>query len=284
MMVAVADNHRQEPDEQRAEQQPSHDLVARDQPQAPGTPGPGPSEQEQRRQFEEFQRFQAYLRYTQSQGGDAQDAPSQEQFAEIQRQLGEVVASQQRTERELNPPLWKKVLRSHWLYRLVVLVILIVAASWVYGYFFGGSNQPDTPAVPKAPPGHEGGLNAAPPRPDRTVQAVYAGIATPGDATCNLFTQTGQAQFARDFGASDCPSAVRELRGRVTDRNAYAILHFGDAVTRKTANSATVSSCRADVTGGPSLGRFTLTKLPTGGWYVSAHAREHCTGGAQPTR
>lgn len=283
-------------------------------PMAPGSgqPPAGPSDAEQWRQFQEFQRFQAYLRYSGSSEGPPPQTPQQpqhpaqppatlspgplqqvppqspqeqspqeqqqpqEQLLAIQQQLGDVVASQQRTERELNPPLWKKVLRSHWLHRLIVLIIVIVLASWAYNHFFGSSGNEGQPVVPKAPPGQQGGLNAAPGRPDRTVQNLYASIATKGDATCNLFTKSGKRDFARDFHARDCAGAVDKLRKRVTDSNSYAILRFQDAVVATTATTATISSCRADVSGGPSLGAFTLTKQPTGGWYVSAHRRETC--------
>ncbi|MGH3499416.1 MAG: hypothetical protein ACRDQA_00725 [Nocardioidaceae bacterium] len=207
----------------------------------------------------------------------SQEQQSQEQLLTIQQQLGEVVASQQRTERELNPPLWKKVLRSPWLHRLVVLIIVIALASWAYNHFFGSSGEEGQPAVPKAPPGQQGGLNAAPGRPDRTIQNLYASIATKGDATCNLFTKAGKRDFARDFHARDCSGAVGKIRKRVTDSNSYSILRFQDAVVTKTATTATISSCRVDVSGGPSLGAFTLTKQPTGGWYVSGHHRETCT-------
>lgn len=297
----MAENPQPEQPEQRdprAHEEPSRDLVPwATEPTEPAAPqdAPPPAHQldeEQWRQFQEFQRFQAYLHYSQSQGAPpdggqpttGQQAPAQQPSPEsqaelvaIQEQLGQVMASQQRTERELNPPLWKKVLRSHWLYRVLVLVIVIVLASWAYNHFFGSSDKDNPPVVPAAPPGHQGGLNAAPPRPDRTIQSVYAGVATKGDATCNLFTTSGKRQFARDFHARNCLDALGKLRSRVTDSNSYSILHFQDAIVHKTAKTATISSCRADITGGPSLGAFTLQRQPLGGWYVSAHRPEQCS-------
>lgn len=206
------------------------------------------------------------------------------QLSEIRSQLAQITASQQRTERELNPPLWKKILRSRWLAPLVVLIVLLLVGGWLYQRLLGDGGGNGEGAVMPPPQTAANAPAIGGDTPTATVIGIYGFVAAgrPGDA-CAVFTDSGRRQFAADFGATSCQTAVDTLHRRVTNPTAYSnsvvsasdLGGNGDSYRKDTF---TVSSCQAAITGGPSLGAFVLTRAPNRTWLVSGHHGEHCSG------
>ncbi|MGH3435690.1 MAG: hypothetical protein ACRDRN_04410 [Sciscionella sp.] len=252
--------------------------------------GAPPVDGEQWQRFQEFQRFQEYVRYSQTGGTKAPGAPPpgqppievHRQLSEIHNQLTEVTASQQRTEREINPPLWKKLLRSRWLFRLLMLIVIVVLATWAYRHFFGSSSNDGGTPTPPPRQTAAGAPQLGGQTPTATVIGIYGNLGADlaGDV-CAVFTPTGARQFAADFGARDCHSAVHKLAREVTNKTAYAnstvsSASLGGNGDSYRMNHFTVSSCAAHITGGPTLGAFNLTRAPNRTWLVSGHHKETC--------
>lgn len=262
-------------------------------PREPALPELNP---EQRRQFDEFQRFQAYQRYVAQQAKVSDNEPVapldqgrehapvtavHKQLTGIHARLDEVLASQQRTERAVNPPVWKKLLRSRLVSWLVVLAVLIAGGIWVLQHFFGSRTQ--GPAATPQPVDRPGAVALGGTHPDETVIGIYHNVAA-GNArdVCVVFTDAGKRQFAADNGVPTCEDAVRKLHAQVTDVTAYnnslvssrdVGVDDGDSYQR---NSFVVTSCAAGITGGPRLGEFALVRAPNRTWIVAGHRNESC--------
>lgn len=212
----------------------------------------------------------------------------------MQRQLAELTASQARVERTVNPPLWKKILRSKWLHMAVALLVVAGLATWAYQHFFGSSDdntQAGQPASTQQARQVEGADGAK-----QAVADVYIAAANIHDAmaegdtadadqsanqACLEFDDNAVKQFAADLRATDCTQALKALA--VTDSDAYRSVELR-ALPEPTGATATISSCSFDVTGGPRLGTFTLSRASTGKWIVTGHRNQPCgaTASAAP--
>lgn len=210
-----------------------------------------------------------------------------EQLAGVREQLAELTASQARVERTVNPPLWKKILGNKWLHRAIALLIVIGLASWAYRHFFGSaddnnaqSGQPKSTQQARQVEGADGAKQA--------VADVYIAAANihealaDGDSAdadqsanqaCLEFDDNTVKQFAADLHASGCAQALEHLA--ITDPDAYRSVELR-GLPEPTGAIATISSCSFDVTGGPRLGTFTVSKQSTGKWIVTGHRNETC--------
>lgn len=151
----------------------------------------------------------------------------------------------------------------------VVVLLLGVLAVW---YFFLWHPEPDRPSGA----GPTAGTPILPTTPKDTVRAVYHYLAAKQPpVACALFDPAGAAQFAGDFKAKDCESAMRDLAAKVTDPASYGNPKFTEDALISDA-SASVSSCTITWPGaaGPKLGAFSLTRQQNGGWIISGHQNE----------
>jgi hypothetical protein len=258
------------------------------------------------RQFQEFQRFQQFQHFTQTtppaappwtaEGGNLEPAPGRpdvhEQLAGVRDQLHKIQHSQAKIERVTNPPLWRKILRSTPVRWAMGILLLIILAVWgvpaLIQHYFGSNVDQHTNGAGK--PSSIGVSGLLPGAPYDTVAAVYLLPAqgSPASRTCLLFSPTAAKTFAQAFGAASCEAAVGKITAQITDRNAYATPDMS-MLPNPTGDTVTVSSCAFDVTGGPRLGTFTVTKQEDG-WLVTGYqAQQPCTssvpttGPGQPT-
>jgi hypothetical protein len=106
--------------------------------------------------------------------------------------------------------------------------------------------------------------------PSIAVMSVYAAVGNddPAKICPAFFSAHGGLNFAAAFQASSCEDAVHKAHTKVTDAEAYAGLSVPTtAVHQQGSSSATVNSCAMSVSGGDSLGMFTLSHT-TNGWVV----------------
>ncbi|MGH3494740.1 MAG: hypothetical protein ACRDQ1_16105, partial [Sciscionella sp.] len=187
-------------------------------------------------------------------------------------------------ERATNPPLWRKVLRSPWLYRALVLVALIVGATVAYHHFFPG----DTPAGQNqaARPGSKPERQAKEGvgGPKDAVADIYrfaaqaSSASDPADAmtfakhACFIFTDRAAAQFADARQARSCTSAMRSIAPSKPDSYGAVDLR-GLPEPPSNRSVVTIDSCSFAVSGGPRLGVFTMTAQPGGTWLISHYAK-----------
>ncbi|XVV03335.1 hypothetical protein ACQPW3_39395 [Actinosynnema sp. CA-248983] len=157
-------------------------------------------------------------------------------------------------------------------------MLVLVLLSFAYDHYFGGD---DTGDVAQSKGGKQGN-QTAPSTPfgiNGTVGRLYSHVSQDiSDRGCLLFADDGEAkkEFARAFRAPDCESAIHALKQQVTNVDLYQRPKFPDSATgTPSGNTAVVSSCEMEVSGGPRLGKFTLTKLePSGSWVITGYQAE----------
>ncbi|WP_258905078.1 hypothetical protein [Actinokineospora sp. UTMC 2448] len=237
-----------------------------DRPSAPGAhphgPPPGatpppavvPGEAFDAEQWRRFQEFQEFKRFEEAQG----QAPPP---------------------RRAGKPLWRKLVFNRWVRRLVVLLLLLIAASWAVDHYFGNPDA-DLPAS------ETGGGKASrtvlfAESPREAIRMIYNNVAqaTLPDACTRFETEELAQLFADHFNAPDCPTAIRRLHDEVTDASAYARPVFPAAVDLRPGADGTVvvSSCELQISAGPRLGEFTLRIIPgslSNQWIISGHRKE----------
>lgn len=224
-------------------------------PAAGASSAPSEEELRQYQQFLEFQKFQEWKR---QQGGDIPaDIPSG--------------ATAQ--------PWWKKALRllRFKFVRRLLYVFLTILLIWAgIHYYFGDNHTEDNNGA--GVPGRENPKQApvTSATPQDAATAVYSYIAlsnTPETPTCDLFSESARAEFARNWGAPDCATAARKIHSELKNPTAYASPTLIDAVTLR-GKEAEVSSCKGQVEGGPRLGTFLLRQDQKGGWMIEGHQNE----------
>jgi hypothetical protein len=220
---------------------------------------PAPLDPEQVRQFQQFQQFQELMRQN-------PDGPPP------------MLVPQPKPK-----PLWQRILTSRWVRRLALLALILIALVLAYDHFF--PSKTDVPASISGGGRREQNV-VADDNPYETVRKVYAHIAqnSPVEA-CNRFADdAARQQFANDFSAPDCPTAIAQLNARVDkapgSKNAYAEPDFHGKMqefANTDATTLTISSCDLGVTAGPRLGLFTLSRLARANqWVITAHRNETC--------
>lgn len=265
MMLVVADSNDPQRTRQPAQQpdqnapEPIDAEIVDEQPAA----GTQESRRSGPRDDEEFQQYQQFLEF--------------QKFQEWKRQQGDDVPGSSGPDR----PWWKKALRllgRFKLLRRLVYVFVALLLLWgyiVYNYSDSGGDEggPSGGGVP----GNENPKQAPvlSTDPKQAVVAIYTYQADTPDVTCELFSEAGKAQFARDNGAPDCPAAAQKLHAQVTNPTTYANPKFGEnAVSPPSNGMVDVSSCQILVDGGPRLGTFVLKQNVKGGWVIDGHQNE----------
>jgi hypothetical protein len=286
-------------------------------PQQPAQPQPDWS-QEQLRQFQEFLRFQQFQEFSRQQdqppaappptappltGPDQPTPPSglpaipastlpavpatnapdlHQQLAGVSQQLTELSASQRRVERVVNPPLWKKILRSRpvrWVFALIILAIIgIWGVPALVHYYIGGSDSASSGSNPT----RAAVTSLSHDHPFGTIAHIVEGIG-PGNGTetCQeYFDAAGQNAFAAAVGADNCADAILKLHPQVTSQDAYENPVFSQDVLQLPQvpgpgqpQTVTISNCSVQYNGGPPLGTFTLRySAQQQGWLVNGYA------------
>ncbi|WP_460397943.1 hypothetical protein [Actinophytocola sediminis] len=238
----------------------------------PPPTAPAPIDERQVREFQQFQQFQELMR-REKERGFPQGEPPPPGFLQP---WGPQPAKQNPVKRALNAIVGKIVTA------VIVALLLIGAGYFAIDYFFGGP--------PSQPPASQIGGQKTKDRllfeknPRSAVRRVYENIAM-GDqpGTCDRFTEDARAQFTAAFPAlgDSCESVVDGLKAQVTEgmKDEYANPWIPAAAAAPTGDTATVSSCEFDVTGGPRLGRFTLGVIEgslDGQWIVTGYEQENC--------
>lgn len=285
MMESVADNEHPRPGEPDAAPTPPAGLPAADpaaDPAArpeqagelsvrrpdepvPATPPPPPIDPEAVRQFQQFQQFQELMRRQQEQGfpqGTPPPPGSLQPWGPPPKQR----------------PWWQRTLRSvaGKLATAVIVVLLLAGLGWfAIDYFLGGP--------PEQSPAHEIGGGKTEDNllfetdPRNAIQKIYDDVAQ-GDprSACDRFTPDARAEFTdhlHQYGAS-CEEIVQTIHETVADarmKDEYANPDKLSTVTvQPTDEPVTVSSCTLGVTGGPPLGKLTVSKIERseGGQYI----------------
>jgi hypothetical protein len=241
------------------------------------------------RRFQEYQRFQDYQRFVQQQGSANLPLPSQpppgtpQPHQDLATQLDSMRKQLTRIERVTNPPAWLKLVRNKWLRRavfLLVVAILLGGGGVVWSLLTVPSQIAGDLAKSKA--GDTAGALPAPKTesrelplsPNDAVAYVYLDIAqNHPDLACFLFDDQTAARFARAFNESNCQSAATKIESGLTDPEAYATPNLG-ALPAPTSGqqSITISSCSFDVSGGPRLGVFALSRQPDSTWEITGYS------------
>ncbi|WP_093414238.1 hypothetical protein [Saccharopolyspora flava] len=216
---------------------------------SPGARAPKASEDAEYQEFLEFKRFKEWQA---SQGGGAASAPQPEK------------------------PWWKKALgalRYKWVRRILYVLIALLLLNLAYDHYFGGSDS----SGGGSGTGGSAPVDAVPmtaQNPQQAIRSVHNYLrAVPPEQACALFDAQGKDGFGKAYGTpGDCAAAARSVHDQITDPNAYANPKFGHDAIVEAGSEAQVLGCRMQVTGGPQLGTFRLTKTPQGGWTISAYA------------
>ncbi|MBB5910583.1 hypothetical protein [Actinoalloteichus hymeniacidonis] len=128
-----------------------------------------------------------------------------------------------------------------------------------------------------APPSEEAdpGVTA---RPSETVRLLHTYVLFgPASNACALFSPEAGADFAANFGASDCASAVQELGADA--EIGYRNPGFPDSAQQRSEPVVTISSCEMTVEDGPRLGLLELTyQEDSQSWLITGHEAETCGG------
>ncbi|WP_130343716.1 hypothetical protein [Herbihabitans rhizosphaerae] len=211
---------------------------------------------EQFRKFQEFQQFQEFQRYREE-TGQLPPAPK--------------------------PPLWKRALRSKLVRKLVVLLILLIAAYWAYQHYFG-KNDSDN-AIEAGGGGRTKTNFVFSDNPMAMVRQLYDNVAQNivVDA-CNRFTDDARQKFTADLGAPSCELAVTTLNSKLTNKHKYSLPRPGSNFTIPPgAKTIEISSCDLRVEGGPRIGVFVLSEIELGQWIITGHRNEPdpCPAGAR---
>ncbi|MFD9699232.1 hypothetical protein [Lentzea sp. NPDC059081] len=233
--------------------EPGKDLAPR-QPQPPQPPAPQ-MDPEQLRQFQEFQRFQEYQRYQEATGQAPQPFKPQ------------------------GKRWWLVVLGSGIFWRALFFLLVVFSAVWAYNHFFGTDDPGDIAQ-------DSGGLTGAAQGPrtpaglQGTIGLFYKHVSfADSKRACALFHRPDAAQkFADGFGASDCESAVKDLKTKVKNVDKYQLLIFPPEVQNPppAITKITIDSCLMTVEGGPRLGTFIVEKIDAG-WLITDWSPSTCS-------
>ncbi|MER7078735.1 hypothetical protein [Saccharopolyspora kobensis] len=267
IMWGVADQHEPEPgsnlpDKSRPADIVDAEVVDGDLVAAPTPAKPAqPADDAEFREFQEFQRFKQFREWQQAQGGDlAVPPPTGAQPAEQPKK-----------------PWWKTalgLLRYKFVRRLIYLLVLLLLLNYAYDYYFGSSSGGGN-VTEGGGSALEDAIPVVATSPKQAVRSVYNGLRSDSPETaCTLFSAEGQHQFAREHSAPNCTAAAQQVNSQITDPGAYANPKFGQDVIYGDPSAAEVLvlHCRVQVTGGPLLGTFKLSRQTDGSWEISAYS------------
>ncbi|MEU6127693.1 hypothetical protein ABZ805_00855 [Saccharopolyspora sp. NPDC047091] len=251
-------------------------------PEPPRTPpvnAPAPDD-EQTRQYEEYQRFREFQKFQewqrQQDGTGAQGAPPPQPAA---TQPTSPQPPQGR-------PWWKKALGLLWsllrpllgrlLFLLITVVLVVALLFWLLskllgGVTGGGGGGGGTGGTPP------GAAPVTPPSPQRVVRAFYGYIAHQPEQACALFTPEGGSAFAYYSQTPDCAAAAAKAHEQVTEPSSFSSPRFTNDVIEESDTGAVVDSCALSVSGGPPLGKFSMSRQPNGGWQIDNYQPAACS-------
>ncbi len=246
-----------------------------DPPRTPPVSAPAPDD-EQARQYEQYQRFLEFQRFQEWQRGQdgtgAPDAPPPPPPAAPQQPQGR--------------PWWKKALVLLWsllrpllgrlLFLLVTVALVVLLLFWLLSELLGGvtggggGGGGTGGAPPDAAP-------VTPPSPQRVVRAFYGYVAHQPEQVCALFTPEGGNAFAYYSQTADCAAAAVAAHEKVTEPNSFSSPRFTNDVIQESEGTAVVDSCALSVSGGPPLGKFSMSHQPNGGWQIDNYEPAACS-------
>ncbi|GAA2663700.1 MULTISPECIES: hypothetical protein [Actinosynnema] len=177
-------------------------------------------------------------------------------------------------------PWWQHVLASRLVRRLVTLGVLLLVLQYFYDQHFGGEQPGDLAQTAGGPTGEA--VEMAPDTPVKTIAKLYGDVGSGRVRACKVLFSEDAARdgFASAFGAGTCEEAFAALKPQVTHVTNYSGISFSSELYKTpTTDVVVVSSCEAVVSGGPRLGKFTVTKQTNEKWMISAYEQETC---AQP--
>ncbi|AXX33949.1 hypothetical protein APASM_6584 [Actinosynnema pretiosum subsp. pretiosum] len=177
-------------------------------------------------------------------------------------------------------PWWQHVLASRLVRRLVTLGVLLLVLQYFYDQYFGGEQPGDRAQTAGGPTGEA--VEMAPDTPVKTIAKLYGDVGSGRVRACKVLFSEDAARdgFASAFGAGTCEEAFAALKPQVTHVTNYSGVSFSSELYKTpTTDVVVVSSCEAVVSGGPRLGKFTVTRQSNEKWMISAYEQETC---AQP--
>ncbi|EQD86956.1 hypothetical protein A8924_7228 [Saccharopolyspora erythraea NRRL 2338] len=279
------------PDRSRAPEVVDAEVVEDGPASSTGAAPPSDDEQfRQYQQFLEFQKFQEWQRSQQGLGGGADLAVPTPPSAPAQAPPAQPV--QWPDAPQGGPPAWPETSTAHrgtvwfrrllWplrfklVRRLIYLLVIVIVAYNLIGVvltdLFGGGRDDSRTGTGGAPP------NSSPitsTNPADAVSAVYNSLReNPPSKVCDLFSDQAKGYFATVHQAPDCNTAANRLHEQITAPASYAAPGFGPDAIEEVNGKASVYSCFMQVTGGPKLGSFGLTRQRDGGWIISGYELE----------
>lgn len=202
------------------------------------------------------------------------------QLAQVREQLAELTETQRRIDRTVNPPWWRRVSRSRPVRWLVIAVLVIIVGIWgvpllINHYFGNGGSTGSGGATNPGTVGEQHGYFSG---PRQAVQAVYDSISGVNPDTaqvCGALSAQAVRDFAAATGTQTCTQAIGVLAKRITDSgygdNADQAVRTLPEAPASGQSPVTVYACAVPVTGGPTLGTFTLTLHAAGQWEVTGY-------------
>jgi hypothetical protein len=231
---------------------------------------------EQYRQFQEFQRFAQFQRFT------AQQQAGEQPPDALPPGAGYPPPYPPHPQHPGRKPLWKIILGSWLVRRLISIAIVLGVLYLVYQHFFGGGGGNGSAGSPH--PGTPEEKHVYPQGANNAVHYVYQAITLQGGYASDMcminLNPRAQAEFADAVHANTCLDAVSLLHKQITDPT-YGTRDnpYLGALPEPPAGQqfATISSCSFPVHGGPALGTFTLTREPNDQWLISGYdGQTHC--------
>src|SRR5699024_9140975 len=176
-------------------------------------------------------------------------------------------------------PRWLRWLARKLLAWLIFVLLTLLALYATLNAMFGSNEHSGRPAA------EDGGgtyhhTTILAKKPYEAVRTVYDAIAQDKqyEYACGRFYEATQQDFADNLGYSTCRRAVQHLQTEVTDVNSYAESIPSSPAEPIESDTVTIDSCDFAITGGPALGRFTVTEVDRGQWLITSHEKgpEQC--------
>lgn len=227
-----------------------------------------PADDAEFREYQQFLEFQKFREWQQSQGGDATVPPTTAPPTTAPPTTAPPATKPKK-------PWWKtalRLLRFKLVRRLIYVLLAFLLIPYAIDYYFSGGRGSSSGGS-----GAGTGESALPTPikatdPQQAVRGVYNYLGYTPEAACAMFDDEGKRAFAAAYGVADCATAARQIHAQVTNAQLFTDPRFGPEASVIVGNEAQVLGCRMQVSGGPLLGSFKLTKQTDGGWAISAYS------------
>ncbi|WP_438387108.1 hypothetical protein [Actinopolyspora saharensis] len=242
---------------------------SRSEPPRREEPPTGPAGSDDEEAFREYQQFLEFRR-----------------FQEWQRRYGDApppATTGGSPESARKRPWYRRalgLLRFKAVRRLLYLLVIVLVLMYLYSSLFGGGGRE---APQGASGGAGGGGGSSSPvlqsSPRGAVISAYDLLASDSpEDVCLLFTDVAASDFAAARGAENCDAAAKAIGEEITDKYSYKNPGIARDAADEVGNRATLSSCDLQVSGGPRLGEFGMTRQGSGGWKISGYSPAECGG------